>query len=351
MSTIEAHIEQAKQSEYFSGARLADELGAFLSEQSEHCRDLGRRLAGADRIYLIGCGGSWATLQTAKYALDGYLATPIEALHGYDLIWRAPAGLCEGALTVFASYSGETEDTVAAMRFARERGATTLGIVKGGDSAIRRETEHAIEYGSAAIFEAPIAALLLVAAGMSEGTAAAAHAEELATALTAVPEAVRSSLSGAEAWAEEHARAFLSSRHLYVLGAGPLAPLAYKVALTVVMENIRIGGTWCDATEWRHGPAEALERSQADALMLIGTDGSRSMCERSLAFLREHGARTLVIDAADYADVHPLLTPLVLNSLTQWFTVWSAVLRGITDLDHRVFMGRHVLAEGGHRWP
>jgi len=41
----------------------------------------------------------------------------------------------------------------------------------------------------------------------------------------------------------------------------------------------------------------------------------------------------------------------VLNLVTQWFTVWSAVLRGITDLDDRVFMGRHMLAEGGHRWP
>ena len=71
---------------------------------------------------------------------------------------------------ILASYSGETEDTVAAMRFAKQSGATTVGIVKGGDSAIRRETDHVIEYGSAAIFEAPIAALLLLAAGMSEGT-------------------------------------------------------------------------------------------------------------------------------------------------------------------------------------
>ena len=189
--------------------------------------------------------------------------------------------------------------------------------------------------------------VLLLAAGMSEGTPASTAADELARAVEAVPGAVREALEGAGEWAEEQARRLLSSRHLYVLGSGPLAPLAYKVALTVVMENIRIGGTWCDASEWRHGPAEALERSQVDALMLIGTDASRPMCERTLAFLREHGARTLAIDAAAHATVHPLLTPFVLNTMTQWFTVWSAVLRGITDLDDRVFMGRQVLAEGG----
>src|SRR5207302_10130381 len=124
--------------------------------------------------------------------------------------------------------------------------------------------------------------------------------------------AVQADFDEEEARAEERARAFLSSRHLYVLGAGLLAPLAYKVALTVVMENIRIGATWCDASEFRHGPAEALERSQVDALVLLGTDPSRAMAERVLAFLNEHGARTLTIDARDYPQVHPLLTPLVL---------------------------------------
>ena len=173
----------------------------------------------------------------------------------------------------------------------------------------------------------------------------------LADALRDVPRVVAEAVEQEEARAEARAREFLSSRHLYVIGAGPLAPLAYKVALTVVMENIRIGGTWCDASEFRQGPAEALERSQVDALVLLGTDESRVMAERTLAFLHEHGAHAQVIDASQYGPVDPLLTPLVLNSITQWFTVWSAILRGITDLDERVFMGRSVLASGGHAWP
>ena len=199
---------------------------------------------------------------------------------------------------ILSSYSGETEDTVAALRFARERGATTVGIVKGGDSAIARgRPRHRVRVGGdlrGAHRRADPGRC------RDERGPARSRARKLATACVAVPAPCRGA-RGRRRRAEERAREFLSSRHLYVLGAGPLAPLAYKVALTVVMENIRIGGTWCDASEWRHGPAEALERSQADALMLIGTD-ARSMCERSLAFLREHGARTLVIDAADYAE-------------------------------------------------
>jgi fructoselysine-6-P-deglycase FrlB-like protein len=351
MSDLNALVERAKVSEYFSGARLADDLERFLSEEGEACRQLGRELQGVEHLYLVGSGGSLATLQTAKYVLDRFLETSSEAFHGYDLIWRRPTRLGAGAVAFFASYSGETEDTVAALRYAREQGAKTVAIVRGGDSTLTREADQAIAYGSAAIFEAPVAALALVGAGLAEGTTGADAGGEIAAALREVPRAVRIAVAEEEGQAERRARELLSSRHLFVLGAGPLAALAYKVALTVVMENIRIGATWCDAAEFRHGPAEALERSQVDALMLLGTDESRAMAERTLAFLEEHGARTQVIDAAAYPAVHPLLTPLLLNSVTQWFTVWSAILRGITDLDERVFMGRSVLASEGHPWP
>jgi fructoselysine-6-P-deglycase FrlB-like protein len=351
MSDLEPFVERATTSEYFSGARLAGDLERFLADHADACRELGRELRWLEHLYLVGSGGSLATLQAAKYIVDGVVGVPSEAVHGYDLIWRNPVRLGSGSVAFFASYSGDTEDTVAALRFARERGVRTVGIVRGGDSTIAREADHVIEYGSAAIFEAPIAALALVAAGLAEGTGTERAGAEIAKALSDIPAAVQAAVEEEEERAERRAREFLSSRHLYVLGAGPLAPLAYKVALTVVMENIRIGGTFCDAAEFRHGPAEALERSQIDALMLLGTDESRAMAERTLAFLEERGARTQVIDAAEYPAVHPLLTPLVLNSVTQWFTVWSAILRGITDLDARVFMGRSVLASEGHPWP
>jgi fructoselysine-6-P-deglycase FrlB-like protein len=351
VSQPEAFVARAKESEYFSGARLGDDLERFLEQEGDRCREIGRSTAGAGHLFLVGCGGSFATLQTAKFAVERHLEVPCDVVHGYDLIWRAPARLNSQAVAVFASYSGETEDTVAALQFAKERGARTIAIVKGDDSALEREADTTIAYESAAIFEAPIVAVIQLAAGLAEESVGGPQLGEIAEALAQVPDAARAAYELEESRAEARARALLSSRHLYVLGAGPLAPLAYKVALTVVMENIRIGGTWCDASEFRHGPAESLERSQVDALVLLGTDSSRPMVERSLAFLMEHGARTLTMDARDYPEVHPLLTPLVLNLVTQWFTVWSAVLRGITDLDERVFMGRHVLATGGHRWP
>jgi fructoselysine-6-P-deglycase FrlB-like protein len=76
------------------------------------------------------------------------------------------------------------------------------------------------------------------------------------------------------------------------------------------------------------------------------------MTERAIAVSTAAGARTLVLDTADYPPVHPLLAPFVLMVPLQWFTVYSALLRGITDLDQRVFMGHRVLATGPDAtWP
>ncbi len=347
MNELAAHVEAAKRSTYFSGARLAEDLATFLDGQADAATELGESLRGSGRLYLVGGGGSLATLATAKIIFDRLTAIPTEALSGYELIWREPEALGPGATAVFSSYSGETEDTVAAFRLAKQRGARTVALVNEETSTLGQEAEVTIAWHSGAIFEAPLAALTLAAVAAASGRADEAAA--LRGSLLGAPAVIEAAVNAEAERAEATARRFLNSRHIYVLGAGPLAPLAYKVALTVVMENIRIGGTYCDAMEFRHGPAEALERTQIDAMLLLGTDESRAVTQGTLDFLDRQGARTLVFDAAEYGEIHPLLTPLVLNSITQWFVVYSAILRGITDLDERVFMGHGVLTDAP--WP
>jgi fructoselysine 6-phosphate deglycase len=350
MNELPQYVDRAKESLYFSGAHIGEHLTAFLSAQAEACEALGRteKARGARHVFLVGSGGSFATMQTAKYALDGLLDVPVDAVASYELIWRRPTRLDAESVAIFSSYSGETEDAVAALRYANERGARTVAIVGKEDSAMAAEADVTIPYHSGAIYEVPIAALTLFA----HGWAASAATDELRGSLLALPAIADRTLAEEEQRAEARAREFLSSNHLYVLGGGPLAPLAYKLAMSVVMENIRIGATFSEAAEWRHGPVEALERLRPDVIVLLGTDESRELTQRAIDFCESNGSRVMVYDAADFGDeVHPLLTPVVMNSHTQWFIVYSALLRGITDLDERVFMGRNILATGGAGWP
>jgi fructoselysine-6-P-deglycase FrlB-like protein len=352
MRDLERYVAEAQNSLYFSGARIDEHLLAFLDERREACVELGRSMAGqTTQLYVVGSGGSYAAALTAKYVLDSVLDIPIDAVASYELIWRDAVRLDSKALAVFASYSGETEDTVIALRHARDRGARTVAIVGKTQSTMAREADVVISYDNGAIYEIPIVALILIAAGLTAGTAAADRVAPLVSDLAKLPAVARRTLDIEATKAEGRARELLHDQHLYVLGAGPLSPLAYKVAMSVVMENLRICATYCDAAEWRHGPAEALERTRGTFVVLLGTDASRDITLRAIEFCEANGSQVMTYDAADFGDVHPLLTPIVMNSHTQWLIVYSAILRGITDLDERVFMGRNILASDGALWP
>jgi fructoselysine-6-P-deglycase FrlB-like protein len=177
------------------------------------------------------------------------------------------------------------------------------------------------------------------------------QAPELAAALESLPAAVGATFRAEQERGRALAEEFADSSLLYCVGSGPVYGLAYKFALTVFMENLRTHGSIVEAAEFRHGPAEMLERQRPDLVFLVGTDESRAQTLATLAFAREHGARTAVFDASSLPAVHPLLTPFVLKVALQWFIVYGALLRGIDDLDARVYMGHGVLAGKDAAWP
>jgi fructoselysine 6-phosphate deglycase len=356
MPTLEALVEQAIASELFTSPRVGHDLARFLGEQSAAIDALAARTAGGefDRVYFVGSGGSLANMVSGQLLLDRFGGLPAQALPSYELVWRDPVALGPRSLVLLASYSGGTEDTLAALRHANRKGAHTVALVRRRESPMAAEARQVIDYESTALYEMPLATVTLFAAELA-ARIGSARADEAATVrhdLGRLPAILEQVYRDAQAPALEQAREFLSATLLYCVGAGPLAGLAYKFALTVFMENIRVHGSFIESSELRHGPIEALERQRADMVFLLGTDASRGMTERAIDIVRANGARTLVLDASDYPRVHPLLTPFLLIVPLQWFTVYSALLRGITDLDERVFMGHRLLAKGPDAtWP
>jgi fructoselysine 6-phosphate deglycase len=115
---------------------------------------------------------------------------------------------------------------------------------------------------------------------------------------------------------------------------------------------MRINGSFIDASEFRHGPAEMLDREKPAMVILLGTDDSRPVVERVCQLAKKMELKLITYDLADYGNIHPLLAPFVLMIPLQWFAVYSSLLRGITDLDERVLMGRGIMGKGkGITWP
>lgn len=352
MPDLQPLIERAKQSELFTGPILERDTARFLAEHSERLRELARRdrAARVKHVYFVGSGGSWSNMYSGAFLMRRFTSIPADVMLSYQLVWEDPRSLGPDSVAFFASYSGGTEDTLAALRFAKQKGARTVALVRRADSPIGREADECIAYESTDLFGLPLAAVYLYALEHAQADGWA-PASDVARALEELPPILGEAYRNDEARGEALAHELLSSQVLYCVGAGPLYGLAYKFALTVFMENIRVHGSVIESGEFRHGPAEMLERQQADMFFLLGGDESRSMTERSMAVARENGARVIPVDLLSYPGVHPLLAPFVLLVPLQWFVVYSALLRGITDLDERVLMGKHVLSQDGAVWP
>ena len=350
---LEQLVDKARQSLLFTAPVLGPDLERFLSEQGPSIKEMARRAIeeGVEHIYWVGAGNSWVNLYSGKYLLDKFTDLPNDVFTSYEFIWRSPARLNEKAWVFLASFSGATEDTVAALRFAKTKKARTIAIVNKADSLMATEADEFIAYNSKALFILPLAMAYLFALEVAR-LKGAQGVDEVIQGLYALPSLLSKQYLEEEAPARKLAEEFAHESLFYTLGSGPLFGLAYKFGLTVFMENMRVNGSFIEATEFRHGPAEMFDRNQPAIVLLKGTDESRPVVERVHKLCEANRAHLLVYDMADYPGIHPLLAPFVLMIPLQWFAVWSSLMRGITDMDERVLMGRGILGQGkGVTWP
>jgi fructoselysine 6-phosphate deglycase len=295
LSELEELVERAKGSELFSAPTLQEDSARFLAEHADRLRAIAAAEHGRARhVWFVGSGGSWASMYSGKYLCDRLTGMASDVALSYELTWRAPKRLGADSLVVVASYSGGTEDTLAALRFAKSRGARTLALVSNADSPIGSEADQTIAYSAPGLYCLPLLAVTLLAGewGRLEGDAQAADMLERVPEL---PARMGDAYRGGRARGLDLAEQFGDSHLLYAIGAGPLYGLAYKFGLTVFMENMRIHGSVIESAEFRHGPAEMLDRRGADLAVLLGTDESREITERTLDFATKNGARCAVL--------------------------------------------------------
>ena len=350
---IESLVDKARESKLFTAPILGPHLSRFMEAQGERLRRLAAKATeeGVEHVYWVGSGNSWTNLYSGKYLMDRLCGLPSDCFTSCELVSRAPLRLNKKAWVFLASFSGATEDTVEALRFANARGARTIALVDEASSLMGREAKEAIPYNSKGLYIMPLAAACMFAAELGR-LLGNAEAQAVLKGMDTLPALLSKQYVAEEAPARKLAEQFADEKLFYVLGTGPLYGLAYKFGLTVFMENMRVNGSFVDTPEWRHGPVEALSREKPAMVFLKGTDETRPMVERVMSTAREAGARLIAYDVADYPGVHPLLAPFALMIPLQWFAVYSSLLRGIEDLDERVYMGRGVLGKGaGIKWP
>ena len=223
-------------------------------------------LRAADRVVIAACGTSWHSALVGEYLIEHFARTPVEVEYASEFRYRNPI-LREGDVVLVISQSGETADTLAAVREAQRQGVLCLGVCNVVGSTIARETDagvylHAgpeIGVASTKAFTAQVIVLAMIALKMAEDrTLSNAEFADAVHALASIPDKVRTALE-MDGQIEKMANIYRYSSNFLYLGRGFNFPVALEGALKL-KEISYIHAEGYPAAEMKHGPIALIDR-------------------------------------------------------------------------------------------
>ncbi|MBB5906157.1 glutamine--fructose-6-phosphate transaminase (isomerizing) [Actinoalloteichus hymeniacidonis] len=320
-----------------------------------------------DKVFVVACGSAYHSGLVAKYAIEHWCRLPVEVELASEFRYRDPV-LDRDTLVVAVSQSGETADTLEAVRHAREQKARVLAVCNTNGAQIPRESDavlytHAgpeIGVASTKAFLAQIAANYLVGLALA-GARGTKYPDEVAREfreLEAMPEAVNRVLDTSNA-VRELARNVADSKAVLFLGRHVGYPVALEGALKL-KELAYMHAEGFAAGELKHGPIALIEEGLPVVVVMPSSKGRATLHSKLLSNIREiqaRGAQTIVIAQEGDETVRPfadhlievpavstLLQPLVSTVPLQVFAAEIAKARGY-DVDKPRNLAKSVTVE------
>ncbi|MEO5787354.1 glutamine--fructose-6-phosphate transaminase (isomerizing) [Gelidibacter sp.] len=227
-----------------------------------------KRFLNADRIIIVACGTSWHAGLVAEYIFEDLARIPVEVEYASEFRYRNPV-ITEKDVVISISQSGETADTLAAIKLAKSKGAFVFGVCNVVGSSIARETQagaytHAgpeIGVASTKAFTTQITVLTLIALRLAraKGTMSSTDYRRQLQELELIPEKVKIALK-ADKHIQEIARTYKDSPNMLYLGRGYNFPVALEGALKL-KEISYIHAEGYPAAEMKHGPIALIDEN------------------------------------------------------------------------------------------
>lgn len=346
---------------------IADTLNTFVNPATGHVslpNEVLEALLRAPRITLIACGTAYYACCVAKYWLETIARVPCEVDVASEFRYREAPMPADG-LAIFVSQSGETLDTLEALRYCKRERQMCLSIVNTIESTIERESHlclHTLagpEIGVASTkaFTTQLTTLACVALALAaaKGVVTAAQEAELAYELRTLPKLASAILSH-DNEIKEIAKSVAEARDVLYLARGALYPLALEGALKL-KEISYIHAEGYAAGEMKHGPIALID----DSVPVVVLAPSDKLFEKTASNIQETVARggkvLLFTDAAGaktlqgvatwtvtIADVHSFVSPILYALPIQLLAYHAAVAKG-TDVDQPRNLAKSVTVE------
>jgi len=320
-------------------------------------------LKAIERIYLVACGTSWHAATVGKFLLEEFCRIPTEVDLGSEFRYRNPL-VDKKTLVIAISQSGETADTLAAIKEAKRKGAKILSICNVIESSIARESHHIIythagpEIGVASTkaFTTQLTALYLLAIhlGIQLGKVKNDLAKELIQELVKLPKKIEIILSH-EPEIEAIAKRYLHFRSFLYLGRGINYPVALEGALKL-KEISYIHAEGYPAGEMKHGPIALIDEDMP-VVVLAPKDATYPKILGNMEEVKARGGKIIAVvnegdnEASRKADevmtipaTSHHLSPILITIPLQILAYHIAVLKG-TDVDQPRNLAKSVTVE------
>ena len=288
-------------------------------------------------VYFVACGGSFAQMHLPKYVIDRESKTmAAEAFNSAEFIMRNQPKLGPSSLVVLASTSGNTPETVAAAKFAKQAGAYTIGLTAKPESDLGQASDSVVTYvpqSSDGDSDSVGANMLQIVFGLLRDREGNAKFDAVVKSIPALAGIVA---RAHEERADDVLRWASETKHeplIYTMGSGANYGVAYSYAICILMEMQWINSHAIHAGEYFHGPFEITD-DDVPFIVMMGLGEARKMDERALTFLKKYTDNILVIDleAMDLtgldASVIEYFQPLIVMPVLRNYAIRLAAERG-----------------------
>ncbi len=353
---------------YEQPAVIGDTLNSFINPATGKItlpQDITEALSKTPRVTLIACGTAYYACMVAKYWLEQIARIPCELDVASEFRYRE-APMPEGGVAIFVSQSGETLDTLEALRYCKSQDQKILSIVNTIESTIERESDFVLhtlagpEIGVASTkaFTTQLTTLtcLVLAVAENKGTQSAQDLDTFAQALRHVPAQAGTMLNQDEA-IKHVAKEMIDARDVLYIGRGTLYPMALEGALKL-KEISYIHAEGYASGEMKHGPIALIDDNVPVVVLAPGNDPLYEKTASNVEETVARGGKVFLISdkqgcknlegstqwAVPVDDVHPFVSPILYALPIQLLAYHVAVLKG-TDVDQPRNLAKSVTVE------
>jgi fructoselysine 6-phosphate deglycase len=295
-----------------------------VANKKKKLLEMGKKLAEADRYYMIGSGGSYAVQLPIVYLAEKYTNVPVYAFSGWEFLERKPEAIDEKSVVILISQSGKTKEIVEALELCKQRKATTFGLTQKQESVINEKSDIGYGWEGRGVTLGKLMSMYYLFGSIFREKSYKIGSKMIEEA-DKLPKLLPEMIPAAKETARKQGLILKDYDKIFVLGGGINWGLTYQFALCTLMEMCWVHGISINYSEFRHGALELFTEGAA-AIFLRGRSDQRQLVDSILDFSTQNGVQVFPYDSQGL-EIDNILTPFTLFIELEWLSYYLSLAK------------------------